>query len=213
MLPTIFISLILGLVRPAVNKLPVTAHAQLASRTFSLDDRYGNTFVNDVFKDNILLTMSYMDGQVKAKNDIDWAQVEKPFTYEFTLNPGEEFAFHDQLLPAYAQNVVKTTNAHYNFDEGFKSDGYLVGDGVCHLASFIYWVAKDAGLTAIAPTNHNFAKIADVPKEYGVAIFANPYAKSGGSSNLYIVNNKEKPIKFVFDYKNDNLSVSVVEVK
>ena len=211
MLPTLLISLVLSFATPATYKLPVTSGVQLASRTFSLDDRYGNTFVNDVFKDNILLTMSYMDGSVKAKGDINWAQVEKPFTYEFTLKPGEEFAFHDQTDPKYAQNVVKTTNAHYNSDEGFKSDGYLVGDGVCHLASFIDWVAKDAGLTVVAPTNHNFAKIADVPKEYGVGIYADPYAKTGGSSNLYITNNKDKPVKFVFEYKNDNLSISVIE--
>src|ERR1700690_1828229 len=92
---------------------------QLASRSFSLDDRYGNSFVNDVFKDNILLTMNYMDGTVKTKSDVNWDQIEKPFTYQFTLQPGEEFAFHDQTDPRYATNVVKTTNAHYDFDEGF----------------------------------------------------------------------------------------------
>src|SRR5476649_1041134 len=36
----------------------------LSKRSFSLEDRYGNSYVNKVFKDNILLTLSYMSGQV-----------------------------------------------------------------------------------------------------------------------------------------------------
>ena len=38
----------------------------LASRTFSMEDRYNNKFVNDVFKDNILLALNYMSGAVKS---------------------------------------------------------------------------------------------------------------------------------------------------
>jgi hypothetical protein len=210
MLPTL-ISLVLTFSNPVVLYQAGSPAVVLASRTFSLDDRYRNAFVNDIFKDNILLTMSYMDGQVKTKDQIDWSKVRADFSYQFTLKPGEEFAFHDQTLPEYSKNIVATTNAHYNFDDGFESDGYLTGDGVCHLASFIYWVAKDANLTAYAPTNHDFANIPDVPKEYGVAIFANPYAKEGANSNLYIINNKEKPVTFEFSYKNNNLSMSVTE--
>lgn len=191
----------------------VSATVPLASHTISMNDRYGNSFVNDVFKDNILLTMKYMAGDVKAGDKINWDEVEKPFHYEFTLKPGEEFAFHDILLPSYSKNVVKTMGAHYNYDEGFKSDGFLTGDGVCHLASLIYWAAKDAGLTAYAPSNHNFAVIPDIPKEYGVAIFVQPVTKEGANSNLYIVNNKEKPVHFVFDYKDSNLTVNITEDK
>lgn len=183
----------------------------LASHVMPLNDRYGNSFVNTVFKDNILLTMSYLDGAVKSKNDINWDNVEKPFSYQFTLNPGEEFAFHTEVLANYSKNIVKTTNAHFNYDDGFKSDGYLTGDGVCHLASLFYWVAKDANLVAYAPTNHNFAVIPDIPKEYGVAIFDNPATNEGGNSNLYIINTKDKPVTFVFNYANDNLTASVIE--
>lgn len=179
----------------------------LASRTFSMEDRYNNKFVNDVFKDNILLTLNYMSGTVKSKTDIDWAKIESgPFHAEFSLKPGEEFAFHDAELPDYSKNVVQTMNSHFVADEGFKFDGDITGDGVCHLASFMYWVAKDAGISAYAPSNHNFAKINDVPKEYGVAIET---PMPGG--NLYITNNLDKPISFVFDYDGSNLSVSVTE--
>ena len=130
----------------------------MASHEMSLENRYENVYVNDVFKDNILLTLRYLEGSVAEVDKISWEEVNKPFKYEFSLKPGEEFAFHDTTLPEYTKNVVKTTNAHFNYQDGFKSDGYLFGDGVCHLASLIYWVAKDAGLEAVSPTNHNFAK-------------------------------------------------------
>ena len=42
----------------------------LASETISLENRYGNSFVNGVYRDNILLTMAYMRGSVKTKEDI-----------------------------------------------------------------------------------------------------------------------------------------------
>jgi vancomycin resistance protein YoaR len=172
-----------------------------------MEDRYNNKFVNDVFKDNILLTLRYMDGSVKNKADINWSDIEtKAFHDEFTLQPGQEFAFHDGLLPAYSKNVVKTTGVLFNSTEGFKYDGDLVGDGVCHLASIINWAAKDAGLMSYAPSNHNFAKINDVPKEYGVGIMA-----PSPQGNLYVVNNKEKAVTFVFEYDGTTLNVKIVE--
>jgi len=175
----------------------------LAAHEFSLENRYDNEFVAGVFKDNILLTLRYLDNPALTKAEINWEEVEKPFHTDFTLEPGQEFAFHDKTLPEYSQNVVKTANAHFIGQEGFKSDGYLIGDGVCHLASLMYWVAKDAGLTAYSPSNHNFAKINDVPKEYGVAILSpNPLG------NLYIINSLDQPVTFNFDYDGENLTVS-----
>lgn len=159
----------------------------LASRSFSLETRYDNKFVNDVFKENILLTVKYMGS-------------------DFTLEPGETFAFDDKILPEYKGRVVKTTGAHFIASEGFKSDGLLIGDGVCHLASLMYWAAKDAGLEAVAPRNHDFAKINEVPREYGVAILSlDPF------QNLYITNNLDKPVTFMFDSEGTNLTVSVVK--
>lgn len=186
----------------------------LATHSFSLENRYGNGFVNDVFRDNILLTLAYMGGSVKAKGDISWDKVVSPTRYEFILLPGQEFAFHDQILPEYKGNVVKTTNAHFNYQDGFKSDSYLTGDGVCHLASFIYWAAKDAGLTAVAPSNHNFANIPEVPKEYGVAIYDLPGAfETSALQNLYITNNLDKPVKFEFNYDGKSLTIDVLRVE
>ena len=182
----------------------------LAERSFSLENRYEVKRVNDVFKDNILLTLSYLKGDVKSKADIDWGKVEEPKLFEFSLKPGDSFTFHDQILPDYKNNVVKMTDAHFNYQDGFKSDGYLIGDGVCHLASLMYWVAKEAGLEANAPTNHNFAKINEVPKEYGVSIYSLPGSSGVGSKqNLYIKNNLDKTIAFVFNYDGTNLAIKV----
>lgn len=175
----------------------------LAAHSFSLENRWDNEFVAGVFKDNILLAMSYLDGRVKAKSEINWDEVKKPFHSQFTLWPSQEFAFHEKTLANYSQNVVKTTNAHFIGQEGFKSDGSLIGDGVCHLASLLYWVALDAGLTAYSPSNHNFAKINDVPKEYGVGILS-----PDPLGNLYIVNSLDVPVTFSFDYDGEILTVA-----
>jgi hypothetical protein len=184
----------------------------LATRSFSMENRYNVESVNSVFKDNILLTLNYMEGTVKSKNEINWDNIEKPATYEFTLKPGEGFAFHDQILSTYKDSIVKTTNAHFNYSDGFKSDGYLTGDGVCHLASLIYWAAKDAGVTSVSLARHDFAKINEVPKEYGVSIKYMPGAYANSSrQNLYIVNNQDKPITFVFNYNGTDLEVKVIE--
>jgi vancomycin resistance protein YoaR len=106
--------------------------------------------------------------------------------------------------------VVKTTNAHYNSTEGFKSDGYLIGDGVCHLASLFYWAAKDAGLETLAPVNHDFAAIPQIDKQYGVAIYADPNnATISQQQNLYIKNNQSEAVTFRVVYNGKDLTVEI----
>ena len=203
MLYELILSLHLLLNQP---KVLGASSAVLASHSISLENRWDSKFVNDVFKDNILLALHYMDNNVTDKSQIDWERINQPFKTEFILKSGETFAFHETTLPDYSDSVVKTTNAHFIGSEGFKSDGYLIGDGVCHLASLMYWVASDAGLTTYNPSDHNFAKINEVPKEYGSGILSpNPLG------NLYIVNSLEKPITFNFNFDGENLTVAVVE--
>jgi hypothetical protein len=186
----------------------------LTQNNFSLEERYSNTFVNDVFKDNILLTLKYLNGDVKKSGDIKWNDIEKPFSFEFALKPGEVFAFHDDVLPEYQGSVVKETNAHFNLSDGFKSDGYLVGDGVCHLASLMNLAAQKAGLEVKAPTNHAFANIPQVPKEYGTSIYYYPGQRSNNAmQNLYIKNNKSNEIAFKFEYDGRDLKISILEHK
>lgn len=185
----------------------------LAGEKISLEKRHEDKFVNEVFKDNILLNLSYLAGKVTKKEDINWEDIRKPYGYNFTLLPGKTFAFHEDVLEKYKDSVIKTTNASFNFDDGFKSDGYLMGDGVCHFASLIYWVAKNAGLDAYAPTNHDFAKIPEIDKEYGVSIYKMPGQISANAmQNLYITNNKENSVVFEFIYKDGQLKLSILEV-
>ena len=89
----------------------------------------------------------------------------------------------------------------------------MFGDGVCHLASLLYWVAKDANLDAFAPANHNFMPIPQVPKQFGVSIYASSGRNAAGAlQNLYITDNKNLPVIFSFDYDGRNLEISVLEV-
>lgn len=172
----------------------------LGERQFSLSDRYHVASVNEVMKKNILLNFAYLSGAVKSKSDVSWDKIESPSQYSLTLKPGEVFAYHNSVLPEYKDKVVATTNAHFNSTEGFVSDGYLVGDGVCHFASLINWAAQDAGLQVLVTKNHDFAKIEEVPKTYGVSIYVDPTNGVGDRNNLYITNNKSQPVKFTFTY-------------
>lgn len=182
----------------------------IAKRSMSLERRHGDDFVNGVFKDNILLNLAYLRGEVRDSSHINWGKVRGEFSYEITLKPGQSFAFHNDVLPQYQNKIAKTTNAHFNAQEGFKFSGLYFGDGVCHLASLIYWAAKDAGLEAEAPVNHSFAIIPEVPAEYGVSIYNNPGQKTANAQqNLYITNNKNKPIILRFEYQDGELEVSV----
>ena len=190
----------------SINSLfgAVASEKILATHAFSLEKRY-----YPVQKENILLNLAYMDNKVTGRDGLNWDEVLKPQTYSFRLNPGEQFAFHDDVLPEYT-NVVKTTNAHFNAGEGFTNAGYMYGDGVCHLASLIYWVALDADLETEAPTNHNFMAIPEIDKKYGVSIYSNPDRKGQARQNLYITNNKENPVEFQFNYNGDKLEVKVI---
>lgn len=184
----------------------------LSEKSISLDARQPDPWVNSIFKDNILLNMAYLKGTVSSSNNLDWDEVRKPFKYEFRLEPGQTFAYHEDILDKYQGKVVKTTNAHFNSTDGFKSDGYLMGDGVCHLASLIYWAAKDAGLESYAPSNHDFASINEISREYGVAIFYMPGSKSVGErQNLYITNNFDKPVIFEFEFDGSNLKTKILK--
>jgi hypothetical protein len=211
--------LALFLVVKPVNNLPVAIPIAmtnpekiLASRQISLETRYAVKSVNDVMKKNILLNLAYLSGEVKSKKDINWDELLKSKEYTLVLRPNETFAFHDSVLDEYKSTLVATTNAHFNSKEGFLSDGYLVGDGVCHFASIIYWAAKDAGLDALRTKSHSVAKIQEVPDEYGVSIYVDPSSGYGARNNLYVTNNKEHDVKFRFEYKEGGaLKVSVIE--
>jgi hypothetical protein len=194
------------------NLLKTADFHVLAQKSFSLNQRYSNQFVNDVFKDNILLTLAYMDGKISDSSNISWDAVEKPQEYTLNLGSGEVFTFNQDVLPSYQGKVIKTTNAHFNSQDGFKFSGLYYGDGVCHLASLIYWAAKDAGLETQAPVRHDFAPIPQVPREYGTSIYYIPgNTAANAQKNLYVVNSKEKDIQLVFTYDGENLNLQIIQ--
>lgn len=193
-----------------MTKTVMAKNTTLAVRSISLEKRHKDTYVNNVFRDNILLNLAYMDGRVRSKSDVNWQNIQNPSSYEFVLNPGEVFAYHDYVLPAYQDKRIITTNAHFNATEGFLSDGYLFGDGVCHLASLTKWAAKDAGLAVLAPTRHDFAPIPEIPREEGVSIYSVPgQVAASAQQNLYIENTLDKSVTFAFNYKNNILNLTI----
>ncbi len=184
----------------------------LSERQFSLENRYAVKSVNEVMKKNILLNMAYLQGTVSSKSDINWDKVTSTFHFEKTLNPGSTFAYHDIVRKEYLDKLAFTTNAQFNSSDGFLSDGYLYGDGVCHLASLINWAALDAGLTTVVPKDHrSVAHIPDVPDDYGVSIYMNKSAGAGANNNLYITNTKDKPVTFHFEYDGTDLKVYITQ--
>lgn len=206
------IFLLILLFLPSFSRLDLQKPKVLAVREMSLLNRQPDKWVNGVFEDNILLTLAYARNKVKNPKHIDWNEVKKPFSHSITLSPGELFAFHEDVLSEYKNKKVLTMNAHFNYQEGFKYDGYLVGNGVCHLASLIYWAAQDAKLQTKAPTNHDFAHIEDVPKKYGVSIFYMPGSSyTNALQNIYLTNSRKNPIDIQFIYNGEKLQVTIVE--
>lgn len=189
------------------------AQRVLSEREISLDKRYEDKFVNGVMKYNILLNLAYIRGIVTSSSNIKENDVKKDFHFELKLKPQEVFSYHDSILPQYKNKLVRTTPVRFNYNQGFKSNGYLFGDGVCHLASLIYWAAKDAKLDAVAPTNHDFRAIPQIPKEYGVSIYYLPGSEyQNAMQNLYITNNRSRPIALDFLYKYDTLKIAIMEL-
>lgn len=199
-----------ALMQAAMAKHTETQNTLIGSQSIDLNNRYMDPWVNDVFTDNILLNLSYLSGKVTNASEINWDEVRKPSTYEFVLQPGEVFAFHEDVLPEYQGRVIKTTNSHFGAEDGYLSSGRLFGDGVCHFASVINWAARDAGLKVVAPTRHDFAVIPGIDAQYGTAIYymyGTPEVNM--QQNLYVENTFDVPVTLVFENTGDSLVVSV----
>jgi hypothetical protein len=71
-------------------------------------------------------------------------------------------------------------------------------------------VSKDAELSTYNPTNHNFANINSVPNEYGTSIYYQPGNHTISSKqNLYITNNLNNAVVFIFNYDGRDLTIEV----
>jgi len=190
-----------------------TTESELATHDLNLNDRLTNPSGNKIFRDNILLYTSYLDTL-----DYPRYRVAKSFTEdetlssEFVLNSSETFAFHSQLLPEYQNITVKYLNLKLKSDEGFEFFGGLMANGICHLASLMNWTAQDAGLTVVAPTNHSFYPIPDIPRQYGTSIYLLPQSTlETQKQNLYITNSYPFAVKFIFNLKDNILNLKIVK--
>jgi len=201
---TTFISFVTAAVLLVSNPAQIASPQPLAEVSYSLSNRNANSSVNKVFADNILLTLAYLGGKVKIGSEISWNTVKADGEVRFILKPGETFAFHDNVTDKFRNKISATTNAHFNSFDGYKSDGWLIGNGVCHLASFLYVAAKNAGLEVEAPTNHDFAVIPNIENKDGVSIFS-----QSAQQNLYITNNKSAPLAFVFIHTQEQVIIRI----
>lgn len=165
---------------------------------------YGQA-ATDILADNIRLNLHYFKGDTKeAKN------LREPFTFSFTLEPGEVFAYHDQVLAEFKDATIKTQPSHFSNAEGYKTLT-LPGSGVCYLASLINWAAADAGLKVVALANHDFETIPGVPRKYGTAIYFDGATETSRRQNLYVVNNLEKPVTFNFEVTEKEVVVTITD--
>jgi len=183
---------------------PIPREEILAEHTLNLEERLPDSeFGNEVFKYNILLALKYIEG------DPDLGE---PFITEVELQPGEVFAFQENLLPEFENKTVKTGWTKYIAQEGYKPLSGLYGNGVCHLASLINWTASDAGLKVTALANHNFWPVPGVPKEYGTSI---RYLADNGwktkNQNLYLENPFDYSVKLIFEASDEEVDLRVVK--
>ena len=191
-------------ISPVAEKVVVEKKQEevLASQQLDLTNRYDSQFVNQVFKDNIVLALVYLKGEKSEKEE---------FEVSFVLQPGEAFAFHENILTEFKDEVIKTTESKFIASEGYRSSGFIVGDGVCHLASLINWVATEAGLEVTAKVNHDFRPIPGIPRQYGTSI---RYSQSGHNSqnqNLYIKNNFSFSVEFKFTVRKEKVELTIVK--
>ncbi len=198
--------------QPAVNTPSATFVEQrqvLATHEFDLTNRLPDEYGNQVFADNILLTLRYLkkdqeslkvDGEKKIQGNVNWEKVREPFEVSIVLEPGEVFAYHDTILPEFHGLPLKTTNAHFTLSEGYKSLSGLPGNGVCHLATLINWVASESGLEVISKVDHDFYPVPGVPRKNGTSIRWGPNGEyNSRNQNLYVKNNFDFPVIFEFE--------------
>ncbi len=157
----------------------------LAEHALDLTIRDGEEKINEVFAFNILKALEYLG------------------TDQFTLEPGEAFAFHANVLPEF-ENPKITFNSMFYVNEGYRAVGGLGGNGVCHLASLMNWVASETNLEVAAPINHSFAPVPGVPPEFGTSI-----RSQSPTQNLYIRNNFDYPVNFVFSAEEDAVGLKI----
>lgn len=170
----------------------------VASQSIDLSYRYPEQGISEGFKENILIAVDYLN---KINDGV------------IILNPNEVFSFHKNILPEYANYKIVTQESGFIVKDGYKTVAGLGGNGVCHLASLMNWAAQEAGLEVRSDVNHDFAAIPGIDPKYGTSI---KYIPSGGLNsqrqNLYIKNNKDYQVWFLFELEGENLRFSILKI-
>jgi len=199
-----------------INKINSPQEEILAKETLDLTKRSQSKEVNEIFRDNILLILHYLKGDEKSFVDHDrkteWEKIREPFEIEFRLKPGETFAFHDKLLAEFEGKVTKTIPVKYEAREGFKVVDGLYGNGVCHLATLMNWVATEARLESVALVNHDFFPVPETPQKYGVAIYYTGEDEAR-RQNLYIINTLNIAVILKFFSNSDKVEFKIVKTE
>lgn len=190
---------------PLMPAQMVAVQEILSTQTLDLTKRSPYLLVNEGFSDNILLSLHYLNGEEFSANKVDWLKIREPFRVSFTLGSNQVFAFHDLVLPQYKDPVV-TMKSNFTMKEGYKFVAGLPGSGVCHLATLMNWVAREAGLEVLALANHDFAPVKGVERQYGTSIKSN-----SATQNLYLKNTKNYPVIFEFLGDSEKVVFSVLK--
>lgn len=164
----------------------------ISSVSMDLNNRYPVESVSKGFKENILIALGYFI--TDNPNGI-------------VLNPGDVFAFHNDVLPEFKDKKIITQESNFGSNTGYKAIAGLYGNGVCHLASLMNEGARQAGLKVNSPTSHSFAKIPGIDAKFGTSISTR---NAGKLQNLYITNDFDFPVQFKFNLDGDNLVFSIV---
>jgi len=191
--------------QPLIQARVLVVNSPLASQTLDLNTRSPFPSVNEGFSDNILLSLHYLNGEKFSAGKVNWEEIRKPLKISFVLNPDEVFAFHDTNLPQY-QNPSVTMNSKFSMKDGYKFVAGLPGSGVCHLATLMTWVGKEAGLEVTALVNHDFAPVKGVERQYGTSI-----KSFSATQNLYIKNTTGVPLVFEFMASEDSVVFSILK--
>ena len=90
------------------------------------------------------------------------------------------------------------------------TDGYMGTESVIWLPYSLGCTGRGTGINSLA--SHDFARIPEISREYGVSIKYMPGETANSArQNLYITNNQDVPVTFVFEYDGTNLKVKVVK--
>jgi hypothetical protein len=219
---TLLITLLAGPSTPApqLTLEDISLPMLLAQKELDLATRQKDRYVNEVFADNILLYLHYLKGNVDAtankqlattnQKAMDFEKVREPFSFSFTLTPGEVFTFHPDSLPEFQDKPKKTAFTTFKSTEGYRFVAGLWANGVCHIASLINWATQEAGLKVTAKVNHDFASIPGVPREFGTAIYYTDNTPTANQSqNLYVENTYTFPVTLNFTVTDTKVILTV----